>query len=193
MAYLTLAAEAVCRLIISRSIFIARAREVADDNAVRAFLAEVKEADPKADHYPYAYRLGEGERAVNHCSDAGEPGGTAGRPILGALQAAGVTNAAVIVARYFGGKKLGIPGLIEAYRAAAAEALAKAGTVLRAPCSLMTLAIPYDRIETVRRMALRHHAEILSLEYAEQVGMRLRVPDEEANGLRDALAALGII
>ncbi|MGE5598867.1 MAG: IMPACT family protein, partial [Bacteroidota bacterium] len=118
MPYRTVAKEEIRRCVVRHSVFIARVREVADEAAVRRFLAEVKAAEPAADHHCYAYRLGD-QGQFAHSSDGGEPAGTAGRPILGALVAAGVTNAMVVVTRYFGGRKLGIPGLAEAYRSAA--------------------------------------------------------------------------
>lgn len=192
MSYLTLAKEACIRKTVERSVFIAHAREVKDETAARRFLAEVRAAVPEAAHHCYAYRLGTEKTEIAHYSDDGEPSGTAGRPILGAMRAAGVTNAMIVVARIFGGKKLGIPGLIEAYRSAAAEAIAAAGTRLRTPCSTLEFALPYDRLAAIRRLASAHGAEELHASYGEHVLLRLRIPKEdEPRFLRD-LAGYGL-
>lgn len=85
-------------------------------------LEEVKKENPKADHHCFAYRLGI-DKNTFRVSDDGEPSGTAGKPILGQLDSKGVTNTLIIVVRYFGGTLLGVPGLINAYKSAAAFVL----------------------------------------------------------------------
>ncbi len=91
----------------------------------------IKKEHPKADHYCFAYRLGlDGNNF--RVSDAGEPSGSAGRPILGQIDSKQLTNILIIVVRYFGGTLLGVPGLINAYKSAAALAL-EATTVIQKP------------------------------------------------------------
>jgi uncharacterized YigZ family protein len=85
-------------------------------------LKAIKDEHPKAVHHCFAYRLGV-DGAVFRTNDDGEPAGTAGKPILGQLDSKGVTNAAVVVVRYFGGTLLGVPGLIAAYKTVTALAL----------------------------------------------------------------------
>ena len=177
---------------ISRSVFVARTREVTEDSAIRAFLTFAKTADPRADHYCYAYRLGEGHAEIIYQSDGGEPGGTAGRPILHALLAAGVTNAMIVVARYFGGKKLGIPGLIDAYGAAAREVLSRAGTIARKPARLFELSLGYAHLDQVRWLLHRHGVEEIDVSYGSVVTVLLRVLLEECAGLISGLSALGL-
>ena len=192
MPYLSLAKETCIRKTVERSIFIAHARGVEDADAARNFLAEVRAAVPEAAHHCYAYRLGTEKAETAHCSDDGEPSGTAGRPILGAMRAAGVTNAMIVVARIFGGRKLGIPGLIEAYRSAAAEAIAAAGTRLRAPSSLLEIPVTYDRLAVIRRLAAAQGVEELHATYAEQVLLRLRIPKEDTPRFLRDLAGHGL-
>lgn len=94
---------------------------VKDENEVKKKLKEVKLLHPKAVHHCYAYRLGiDGNRY--RANDDGEPSGSAGKPILGQIDSAGVTNVLAVVARYFGGTLLGVPGLINAYKTVTAEA-----------------------------------------------------------------------
>ena len=104
------------------SKFIAIAAPVESIEGFKQFLAEVKKEHPKASHHCFAYRMGS-EGLTFRASDAGEPSGTAGRPILGQIDSKQLTNTAVIVVRYFGGTLLGVPGLINAYKNAAGMAL----------------------------------------------------------------------
>ena len=90
----------------------------------------LKKEHPKARHYCYAYRVLLSGELREFSSDAGEPGGSAGPPILGALSSASLLNAGAVVVRYFGGTKLGVPGLIEAYRDSTLDAIDK-NTIVR--------------------------------------------------------------
>ncbi len=104
------------------SRFLALAFPVQSVAAFKTILEQVKKEHPKANHHCFAYRIGlSGD--VFRVSDDGEPSGTAGRPILGQIDSRGVTDTAIIVVRYFGGTLLGVPGLINAYKSAAALVL----------------------------------------------------------------------
>ena len=110
------------------SRFIALAYPVESEDQVKEIVAGLKKEYHDARHHCYAYRLGHrGDRF--RANDDGEPSGSAGRPILGQIDAAGLSDILVVVVRYFGGIKLGIPGLIRAYKTSTADALAKAGVV----------------------------------------------------------------
>ena len=104
------------------SKFIAYAFSVTDVNGFKKRLQELKKGHPKAAHHCFAYRIGNDGNNFR-VSDDGEPAGTAGKPILGQLDAKGIINTAIIVVRYFGGTLLGVPGLINAYKTAASLAL----------------------------------------------------------------------
>lgn len=104
------------------SKFLGYARSVQSEEEADDFLTEIKSMHPKARHHCFAWRLGHPDPA-ERANDDGEPSGTAGRPILGQLIKADVTNAMVIVVRYFGGTLLGTSGLIQAYKASAEAAL----------------------------------------------------------------------
>jgi uncharacterized YigZ family protein len=104
------------------SKFIAYAYPVSTVEAFKDSLNEVKKLHPKASHYCFAYRLGH-DANIYRLSDAGEPSGSAGRPILGQIDARQLTHTLVIVVRYFGGTLLGLPGLIHAYKSSASMAL----------------------------------------------------------------------
>lgn len=103
------------------SRFVATAAPAADESAARALLAEVAAEWPDASHHCWAWRLA--TPAIERCGDDGEPGGSAGRPILSVLAGRDLIDTAVVVSRWFGGTKLGVGGLIRAYGGAAAQAL----------------------------------------------------------------------
>lgn len=107
--------ETDAELTIKRSRFIGSVRSVLNAEQVQLRLKTITEKYPKATHYCWAYRFGAGNSLIEHCSDAGEPAGTAGRPILGAIKRAALENTLIVVTRYFGGVKLGVRGLINAY------------------------------------------------------------------------------
>jgi uncharacterized YigZ family protein len=121
-SYLTLAEPAYGEFRDRGSKFLAYAWPVSDLEDINTSLAQVRQEHPKARHYCYAYRLGMDQNNFR-ANDDGEPGNSAGRPILGQIDSAGLTNTLVVVVRYFGGTKLGVPGLINAYKTSAAAAL----------------------------------------------------------------------
>lgn len=104
------------------SRFIAMTYPVSSIDDFKSVLNEVKKIHPKASHFCFAYRIG-ADGSTFRATDAGEPSGSAGRPILGQIDSKGLTNVCVIVVRYFGGTLLGVPGLINAYKTATSLAL----------------------------------------------------------------------
>jgi uncharacterized YigZ family protein len=104
------------------SKFIAHIQPFASELELKHIISKVKSSHPKASHYCWAFRLST-DRSVFRVNDDGEPSGTAGRPILNVLLSNDLTNVIVVVARYFGGTLLGVPGLINAYKKASLEAV----------------------------------------------------------------------
>lgn len=104
------------------SKFIGFAYHVQDEHEIKIKLEDLRKLHPKATHHCYAYRLGLDKHNFR-CNDDGEPNGTAGKPILGQLDSFGITNCLLIIVRYFGGTKLGVSGLIDAYKECAKQTL----------------------------------------------------------------------
>ncbi|MGN0196244.1 MAG: IMPACT family protein [Candidatus Cryptobacteroides sp.] len=130
------------------SRFIARAYPVATEDEVKAVLEVLRREFHDARHHCYAYRLGlKADRY--RANDDGEPSGSAGRPILGQLESRGLSDVLVVVVRYFGGIKLGVPGLIKAYRTSASDALDAAGTIVRTASVQYSLSFGYDALPQV--------------------------------------------
>lgn len=133
------------------SRFIALAFPVETEDEVKSIVSGIRKEYHDARHHCYAYRLGlEGE--VWRASDDGEPAGSAGRPILGQIDSAGLSDILVVVVRYFGGIKLGIPGLIRAYKTSTADALSNASVVDKIAGSWYRIEFGYDRMQDVMKV-----------------------------------------
>ncbi len=126
--YKTLRQAGAEKIIIKKSEFIGEGSPAADEAAALSFLQQIKQKYKDANHHCFAYVIGRNAGIIRY-SDDGEPGGTAGQPILSVLRARGVVNACVVVTRYFGGVLLGASGLVRAYTAGAAAALSACGVV----------------------------------------------------------------
>ena len=133
--------------------------------------ASFKLAHPKADHYPYAYRVGE----LFKSSDDGEPGGTAGKGLLVMLEEEGVQNAAILVARYFGGTKLGTGRLHRCFLSAGKESLSNAALGEETPYLCLHLDLSYSRYEEVKRLCKKKGYELGEEQYGLSVKANLYV------------------
>ncbi len=130
------------------SKFIAYAFPISSVEAFKEKLNAIKKDHPKATHHCFAYRLGLDKNNFR-LSDAGEPSGTAGKPILGQIDSRNLTNTLVIVVRYFGGTLLGVPGLINAYKSAAALALQLTPVVVKPVTDRYNLQFDYTQMNEV--------------------------------------------
>ena len=133
------------------SRFIARAYPVESEAEIKEIVASLKKEYHDARHHCYAWRLGL-DGAAWRANDDGEPSGSAGRPILGQIDSVGLSDILVVVIRYFGGIKLGIPGLIRAYKTSTADALASARVIEKVAGKWYTLHFPYDSLPAVMRL-----------------------------------------
>lgn len=167
-----------------RSRFIAYTSSVSDEEEARAFLARLKKEHYDARHCCSAWILGaNGER--QRSNDDGEPGGTAGMPILEVLRRKRLTNAALAVVRYFGGIKLGAGGLTRAYAHAAALGVASSRLARRVTLRRVTVTVDYDLLSAVESWARREGIRAEEPLFVERVTLRLLVePESEANILR---------
>lgn len=149
--------------------FFASLAPCASEGAARQFLGQVKAALPGARHHAFALRIGQGERVLSRCDDAGEPAGTAGPPMLSVLEKHDLTDLVLVGSRYFGGVKLGIGGLIRAYRACAEAGIAEATITTREIMQQVTLVIPYDFLGAVVRELESAGGEARRFLYEEEV------------------------
>ena len=163
------------------SRFIAFAFPVESEDEVRAIVDRLRREYHDARHHCYAYRLGKDGRKWR-ASDDSEPSGSAGRPILGQIDSAGLSDILVVVVRYFGGIKLGIPGLIRAYKTSSAEAIASAPPVEKIAGDWFRLTFTYDKMprvmKAVKDLALPQRAQNFASECSMEVRVRLSIASD---------------
>ncbi len=150
-SYLSVSAPAEGLFKDNGSRFISLAYPVESEEEVKDIVAELKKKYHDARHHCYAYRLGYlGDKF--RANDDGEPSGSAGRPILGQIDSRGLSDTLVVVVRYFGGIKLGIPGLIRAYKTSTADALDKAGSVGKIAGKWFNVNFGYEEMNKVMKV-----------------------------------------
>ncbi|GAA4314680.1 YigZ family protein [Nibribacter koreensis] len=141
------------------SKFIAKAYAVYSEDEVKEVLQALRKEYFDARHHCYAYLLG-ADRAIYRANDDGEPNHSAGDPILGQIKSAGLSNVLVVVIRYFGGTKLGVSGLIHAYKTATAEALSQADLIERHETSFLTIQFGYEQMNEVMKLVKDHELPV---------------------------------
>lgn len=142
------------------SKFLAFAIPVGSEDEIKAFIAQKRKEHHQAVHVCSAFRLG-ADHKIYRSSDDGEPSNSAGPPILGQIQAFGLTNVLIAVVRYYGGTNLGVGGLITAYRAAAKEALLAATIIEKEEEVQLTFDFPYQKLHLVMDLLKREKVQIL--------------------------------
>ena len=157
-----------------RSKFIAMALPVRTLDEIKEYLERYQKQYYDARHVCYAYMLGH-ERKDFRANDNGEPSGTAGKPILGQINSNELTDILVVVVRYFGGIKLGTSGLIQAYKAAAAEAIGAAEVIEKTVDDEVEVAFEYPFMNDVMRIVKEEEPQIVSQSYDMDCIMRLRI------------------
>lgn len=171
---------------IKGSRFLALVAPAADEAEARAFVERVAAEHDGARHVCFAWRLGpEGERT--RASDAGEPSGSAGRPILAQLEGHDVTDAVAVVARWFGGVKLGVGGLMRAYGGAAGQCLDRAPTREVEVTERLVVEHPYDCSKAVQALLASEGLTPAASDYCAAVRLELDVPRSEVERVRAAL------
>lgn len=140
------------------SKFIGIAVPVINEDEVKEHLAIIKKEYFDATHHCYAYQLGF-DKSAYRINDDGEPSGTAGRPIFGQIQSKDLTNILIVVIRYYGGTKLGVSGLINAYKTAAKEALESANIIEKTIKDVYELGFAYDKMNDVMKVLKDENVE----------------------------------
>ena len=168
------------------SKFIAYAYPLSNIIAFKVKLAALNKEHPKAVHHCFAYRLGL-EGTSFRVSDDGEPSGTAGRPILGQIDSMQLTNMLIVVVRYFGGTLLGVPGLINAYKTAAAMALETSSIIQKPVLINYRLQFDYTQMNEVMKVVKQFDCVILKQDSQLFYSMEIGVPK---NRLEEVLGKL---
>ncbi len=169
---------AQAEVVEKRSRFIGSIVPVTSEEEARAHIETVKKRHRDARHNCWCYRL---ESGVERYSDDGEPQGTAGVPMLGVFQKAGVTNLCCVVTRYFGGVLLGAGGLVRAYSQTARDAMDAAGVGKMQPWTRLSLSAPYPLLEQLKLLCSQCSGTVEDVQYADQVALSLLFPSEQVD------------
>jgi uncharacterized YigZ family protein len=188
--YLAPVAPAEGELREQGSRFLALLLPVADEPAARERLHAIEREHAGATHCCFAWRIGHPAR--ERSSDAGEPPGTAGTPILRVLRGAGVSDALLVVVRWFGGVKLGKGGLARAYAAAARDALERAELLPRAPSARLRVVAPYGAVGAIGRLVHPPEVVLRHTEWGARAELVLEVYVDRIDSVLEELRGLGV-
>lgn len=184
--YKEIQTEANSEFTEQKSKFLGFAFPVYDEQEIKSILARLRAEHPNANHVCYAYRLGE---RYDHYrfSDDGEPGGTAGRPIFGQIEAFDLTNILVASVRYFGGVKLGTGGLVSNYQKSAKVTLESAQIIEKQIMEAVTFLYDYDVTNDVQKLLHDFSITDVTTEYLEQCSCTVRLDIDRIEELKSAI------
>lgn len=168
------------------SRFLSLAYPVKSAEEAEEIVKKLRKEHYDATHHCYAYRIGlKGEPW--RANDDGEPSGTAGRPILGELLSRNLSDILVVVVRWFGGVKLGVPGLIKAYRTATQEALLNAETITKTATLPIKITFPYSQTDKVLRELRKRNIEDSDKKFEEECSLTAHIPLSKTESLKEIL------
>jgi uncharacterized YigZ family protein len=186
--YRTIEGEGSAEIVVEKSRFIAYLRPVRSRGEAEVFFAEIRRRHHDARHNVPCFVIGEGMEE-KWSSEDGEPQGTAGAPMLQLFVSEGITNAAAVVTRYFGGVKLGTGGLVRAYTAALKAGLADAGVADVTMGVALTYRMAYPAFEKMKAVAAKEGWNVSNAEYGADVTYTVSGPDGDEKAMRQAASA----
>lgn len=184
--FLTIASESEGFFKEKGSKFLSFAFQVSTEKEIKAHLTHLKEKYYDARHHCYAFITGI-EKDFYRASDAGEPKHSAGDPILNVIRSQNLTNVLIVVIRYFGGTKLGVSGLINAYQEAAADALRHNQVIVETIRDVYEINYPYELTNVVMKLIHDYQIEIKAQEFKENCSMKLAVRASLSEGVKEIL------
>lgn len=185
--YRTVAREGVHETEINRSRFLCALAPAATEQEAQDFVARIRREHTDASHNCYAYVIG-ADAGIQKASDDGEPGGTAGVPMLQMLTRREMRYVVAVVTRYYGGVKLGAGGLIRAYGGAVGEALDALGTLTRRRFRLATVTVDHQRAGKLENELRSTGRSVRDVTYGEAVTLEIGLPDSDVEAFRGWLA-----
>jgi uncharacterized YigZ family protein len=177
-------------LTVVNSRFIVTLAPATNVEAARTLINRVHKEFPDASHHVPVFIIGHGVSQVAHCSDAGEPAGSAGRPALAVLQGSGLGDVVAVITRYFGGTKLGIGGLVRAYGDAVRSVIREVSWASKVMAHTVKLTYAYPLVERMRRLVPAHAGQVLTEDFGSEVNMTARFPVENLPAFEHDLAEL---
>ena len=186
--YKTVARETETLLTEKKSKFISHVKPVDTEEAALEFLNKIRSEHPSATHNVYAYVIDENN--ISRYSDDGEPGGTAGMPVLDTIKNSGLVDVIVVVTRYFGGTLLGTGGLVRAYSASAKQGLDDAGIITKIMCDIISVKTEYDLVGKLQYHFAAKEYIITDTVYENDVTFFVASPKSDTNRLIAELTEL---
>jgi uncharacterized YigZ family protein len=188
-SYFLPAGEVSVEIIIKNSHFISFCAPVSSVDKAKEYIEKIKQAHPAASHHVPAYIIGHGSSTISHCSDNGEPAGTAGKPTLAVLQGSEMGDIILVTVRYFGGTKLGTGGLVRAYTESAQAVLKLVTRAIKLATHTILVELPYPLLELGRRLVGHCQGKIEKEEFSDSVLLTCVFPvsayDAFVNQLRE--------
>ncbi|MCD6474782.1 MAG: YigZ family protein [Anaerolineaceae bacterium] len=181
------AAETSVELIIVKSRFIATAAPAFSTEEAKAFISRIRKHYRDASHNVPVFLIGHGSSVIAHCSDDGEPGGTAGRPALAVLQGSGFGDIVVVITRYFGGTKLGTGGLVRAYSDSMREVLAAMPRAKKVATTTLAFDLPYSLYERAKLWIGEFNGQIIDQDFGANVMLVVKFERAKAEPFVKAL------
>ncbi len=192
-SYLTIEGSSKGTFKDKKSSFYGLLYHVITHDEAKNILKQIRKEYYDATHYCYAYRMLDASLKINeHYSDDGEPSNTAGIQILYELRKAELINVLAIVVRYYGGIKLGVPGLIEAYKAATSEAIAHAVIVKKEVQVSFSITCSFNQISQVMNLVKKYSMTILSQEFTENCSYQVECPYKHFDKVKQEFGPLNI-
>ncbi len=188
-SYLTINSPSSGQFKDKGSKFLSFAFPIKIENEIKPILDILKKKHPGAQHFCYAYKLGT-EKILSRINDDREPSGTAGKPILGQLNAFSLTNVLIVVVRYFGGVLLGTGGLINAYRTASADAISKASVVNRFVLENYSLIFNHNNINQVMKIIKDSQVDYYEQNFEENCQMKVKIKKNEKETILSKLSVI---
>jgi len=164
------------------SKFIAYSYPVYSEQDVKDKLEEVRKLEHSARHHCYAYILNP-DKSAQRANDDGEPSSTAGKPILGQILSNNLTNILIVVVRYFGGVKLGVPGLIRSYKTAAAQAILEATIITKTIKEQYQVSFKYPHMNDVMRLVKEYDLEVVNTDFQIECKLIFAAQKSKANDI----------
>jgi len=175
---------------VVNSKFIATISPAFSVEQAKIFINKVNKKYADATHNVPAYIIGHGSSLISHCSDNGEPSGTAGRPALSVLKGSGLGDTVLVISRYFGGTKLGTGGLVKAYGDSAREIIAAVPKAKKTLVHIVSLECPYPLYEQIKLSIRKHQGEIKSEDFTDKISLVYSISVKSYEILLNAISEL---
>lgn len=190
MDYQVPAREVRSEIIVVNSRFIATLSQAQTVEDAKSFIGRIRSEFSGATHHVPAYVIGYGSSVISHCSDDGEPPGTAGRPVLAVLNGSQLGDVVLVVTRYFGGTKLGTGGLVRAYTDAAKSVVDIVPRAKKIPTYTIMIGVPYSLLERIRLKIKDNDGIILEEVFSSEVTITVQLPEDKLPNFQQVLRNL---